>query len=512
MSASFDLAVLGSGFAGSLTAMIARRLGFRVVLLERGSHPRFVIGESTSPLTNLLLEEIADEYDLPRLKPLTSYGAWKRAYPELPVGLKRGFTFYAHEAGRPFAPDPDRQRQLLVAASPNDAVADTHWYRPAFDQFLVEEARGLGVEYVDRVTIDTIGRAGGVTTLSGTRQGEAVSYTAQWVIDATGPGGALTRLLGLLVEEFPRYPKTQALYTHFTHLDRFADQSGTPGTPPYPPDDAALHHVFDGGWMWILRFENGISSAGFAVEDWLAAELRMEDRECAWGRFLDRFPSIREQFQGSEMIMPLIHQPRLAYFNRQACGHGWTLLPSAASFVDPLFSTGFPLTLLGIQRIGRALRAWDCKAELPLGDYANHTVREVETTARLVAACYRVFPRFQSFADLSMLYFVAASYAEMARRLNREDLSPGFLLRGREDFHRRFMAHCEAALSGSPADSGTIAADMGPFNIAGLCDPERRNWYPVDLEDTLRAAEKLEATRMQLLAVFEACGLDRVHL
>src|SRR6185369_14797622 len=69
MPADFDIAILGAGFGGALTAMVARRLGFSVVLLERGSHPRFAIGESTSPLANLLLERIAVEYDLPRLLP-----------------------------------------------------------------------------------------------------------------------------------------------------------------------------------------------------------------------------------------------------------------------------------------------------------------------------------------------------------------------------------------------------------------------------------------------------------
>jgi tetracycline 7-halogenase / FADH2 O2-dependent halogenase len=296
MRPSFDLAILGSGFAGSLTAMIARQLGLRVLLLERGRHPRFVIGESTSPLTNLLLEEIADDYDLPRLKPLASFGAWKRAYPDLPVGLKRGFTFYSHVAGQRFEPDPDRQRQLLVAASPNDDVADTHWYRPAFDQFLVEEAQGLGAEYVDRTTIDNLQRIGNITTLSGTREGAAVRYTARWVIDATGPNGALTRLLRLPVEDFPSFPRTQALYSHFTDVPLFAERTGTSGAPPYPPDDAALHHVFDGGWMWVLRFDNGITSAGFSVDEWLAKELRLEDRDGAWKRFLARFPSIGDQF------------------------------------------------------------------------------------------------------------------------------------------------------------------------------------------------------------------------
>src|ERR1051326_5671085 len=128
MAAPFDLAILGSGFAGSLVAMAARRLGLSVLLLERGSHPRFAIGESTSPLTNLLVEEIAGRFDLPRLLPFASYGTWKRAYPEITVGLKRGFTFYQHRRGEAFRPDAERRNELLVAASPYDEVADTHWY------------------------------------------------------------------------------------------------------------------------------------------------------------------------------------------------------------------------------------------------------------------------------------------------------------------------------------------------------------------------------------------------
>ena len=56
MPADFDIAIVGSGFSGSLLAMIARRLGHRVLLLEKGKHPRFAIGESSTPLANLLLE------------------------------------------------------------------------------------------------------------------------------------------------------------------------------------------------------------------------------------------------------------------------------------------------------------------------------------------------------------------------------------------------------------------------------------------------------------------------
>ena len=51
----YDLAIVGSGFAGSLLAMIARRAGRSVLLLEKGAHPRFAIGESSTPLADFKL-------------------------------------------------------------------------------------------------------------------------------------------------------------------------------------------------------------------------------------------------------------------------------------------------------------------------------------------------------------------------------------------------------------------------------------------------------------------------
>ena len=51
MKTDFDIAVIGSGFGGSLIAMIAKRLGRSVVMIERDRHPRFAIGESSTTST-----------------------------------------------------------------------------------------------------------------------------------------------------------------------------------------------------------------------------------------------------------------------------------------------------------------------------------------------------------------------------------------------------------------------------------------------------------------------------
>src|SRR4249919_3916046 len=127
-----DIAIVGSGFSGSLTALALRRRGMRVALIERGRHPRFAIGESSTPLANLLIEEFADRYDLPRVRVFSKWGTWQGARPEVAAGLKRGFTFLFHRPGERFSDGLDHEHQLLVAASPHDDIADTHWYRPDF--------------------------------------------------------------------------------------------------------------------------------------------------------------------------------------------------------------------------------------------------------------------------------------------------------------------------------------------------------------------------------------------
>ncbi len=134
------VAIVGSGFAGSLLARILAVQGHDVVLLERGTHPRFAIGESSTPLANLTLERLSRRYGLDDCYDLAAHGRWVARFPELRRGLKRGFTFYRHHAGRPFANAGLRSERLLVAASPNDHVADNHWLRADVDHHFVRAA------------------------------------------------------------------------------------------------------------------------------------------------------------------------------------------------------------------------------------------------------------------------------------------------------------------------------------------------------------------------------------
>ena len=42
----------------------------------------------------------------------------------------------------------------MVAASPHDEIADTHWYRPDFDRALAQEAEAAGAVYLDMTRLD----------------------------------------------------------------------------------------------------------------------------------------------------------------------------------------------------------------------------------------------------------------------------------------------------------------------------------------------------------------------
>lgn len=512
MSALYDFAIVGSGFAGSLTAMIVRRLGLSVVILERGRHPRFVIGESSTPLSNLLLEELANRYDLP-IKSLTKWGSWQAHHPELACGLKRGFTFYHHELGRRDAPDPEHRNHLLVAASPHNHIADTHWYRSDFDMFLLEQARKMGANYYDETALDPPHFSSDKAQICGRKNEQPISIQARFVIDASGPRGFLHRTLRLEEARFRNYPATQALYSHFVGVKRTDEVTGCSGAAPYPIDDAAVHHIFEGGWIWALRFNNGRVSAGVAASGAVANKMNFASGHVAWHRLLRLMPTLEEQFADATAVEPFMHVPRLAFASTQIHGERWAMLPSTAAFVDPLLSTGFPLTLLGISRLANVLEHhWNSSGlDQELQEYAGQTRAEFDATARLVGALYANMKRFRVFTALSLLYFAAASFSEAARRLQKPQLAQSFLLHD----HPTFGPACRDLLQRSlyletEQDEAGLIADVKqaiePLDVAGLRRGDRHNWYPADAEDLLQAAFKLGSTREEIEQLLKSCG------
>jgi FADH2 O2-dependent halogenase len=512
-----DVAIVGSGFAGAILALILRQQGQRVALIDRARHPRFAIGESSTPLANLLIEELADRYDLPRLRAFSKWGTWQATHPAVTCGRKRGFSFFQHTPGQLFADDASHARQMLVAASPNDVIADTHWYRPEFDQWLAREAADAGAVLLEETDLDALVMSGDRCVLDGTRHGRHIRIDTGFIVDASGPRGYLWRTLGLGDAVLDWLPPTQAVYAHFTGVHRWDALVTADATPPYPVDEAAVHHVLPGGWIWVLRFANGVTSAGMVGTDEFASRYAFADGEAGWQRVLADFPSVAAQFAGARAVTPFVYAPRVAHRTAAVCGDRWALLPSAVGVIDPLLSTGFPLTLLGIARMAALLAPSTSAAERAdaLRRYADDTVEELRVTERLVAALYGAMDDFALFKRLSLLYFAAASYAETVRRLGQPQRARGFLLQADPVFGPALRAITDQArtLTAGHADAGArdrlcaaIDAAIAPFDVAGLGDAGRRDWYPVRARDLHAARERLGVSASAIDALLARCG------
>jgi FADH2 O2-dependent halogenase len=488
-----DVVILGAGFAGSLMALVLRQIGRNCILVEKGTHPRFAIGESSTPVANLALEEISKGYDLPRLWPLSEWGRWQRAYPHLACGLKRGFTYVRHEAGQAFASRPDHANELLVAASPSDEVADTHWFREHFDHFVLQEAVAAGIPYYDQTNVKWLQRDD-TWTIHGRQGAEEVEFRAQFVIDATGPAGVLCRELGIDTSPAGLLTNAWTVFNHFTDVgtweETYRAAGGDPGPHPYRCDHAALHHVLDDGWMWVLRFNNGITSAGFALDGERCSLDATIPAEAEFERYLQRYPSVRCSFERARPVQPWVRTGRMQRRARRVAGDGWALLAHAAYFLDPLFSSGNAHTLLTIERLAGILgQHWGRPTlRAQLVRYEEKLLREVAFVDRLVHGCYRSFRTFELFTAFVMYYFAGAIQAETRRRQGMAGPDDEFLFSHHPPFREAvFRAHeavvemttGRAIRAGEVEDfARQVGRDIAEYNPAGLCDPGKCNMYP----------------------------------
>jgi FADH2 O2-dependent halogenase len=487
-----DVAILGAGFGGTITALMLERMGLRPVVLDRASHPRFAIGESSTPTGNIILRALADRYDRPRLRPLAAHGPWQDAYPDVTGGRKRGFSYFRHRRGEPFAPDPIHANELLVAASSDPYHSDTQWLRADVDAFLANEVRDADIPLLENTTITNVdGRP--PWTVRAQREGKAVQCTTNFIADATG-GSQLLPALGFAESEASLRTRSRALYAHFDGLPRWrdwlADHGARTADHPYPCDDAVVHHVLDDGWMWEIRFDDGRVSAGLVLD----AETHPPTKQSPldeWRTHLDPYPTLARRFENANLVDPpgkIVQTGHLQRLVDRAAGPGWALLPSTAGFVDPLHSTGIAHTLSGVERLCRLFERHGASPSPSALQEYDHTIRrELRFVDELVRLCYDALPSFRAWTASTMLYFAAATTYER-RRADADDIPddpPAFLCADEEELWtavrraRRTVPPDDEPSSGTlDTYESTVEDAIRPFNEVGLFDPSVPNMYP----------------------------------
>jgi FADH2 O2-dependent halogenase len=494
-------------------------LGYDVTLVERGTHPRFAIGESSTPLANLSLERLAARYGLPDCYHLATHGRWLAHLPELRRGLKRGFTFYRHRPHEAFADRGLDSERLLVAASPEDALADSHWLRADVDHHFVREAVAAGVDYRDRTNLTSIEFLSDGVALTGGRDGAAFTLRAGFLVDASGPDGFLARQLSIPATADRMETRSALVFGHFGNVQLMRDAFPDLPAGPYPDDWAAVHHLIDEGWMYSLRFDHGVTSAGFLLTPAGLASLSESSTgaDAMWRALLLRYPTLGALFAEAEPLFSPRFHPAVQHRLARAADERWVLMPHAYAFVDPLFSTGIAWSLLAVERLALAFEDAQRGARRPALDvlkrYDGLLAAEAEQIDLLVAGAYEAMSHFDLFAAQAMLYFAAVSFAEVQQRIETSDAMAWRGLLGvddevvrplpRESLRRlrgvaRAVGDSDIARRREFVD--WIAKAIANRNVAGLADPERRNLYPVDLDALIGRHQLLGRSRDQLIA------------
>ena len=475
----------------------------------------------STPLANLSLERLGIRYGLADCYRLATYGRWSANFPHLRRGLKRGFTFYRHHPGQPFENRGLASERLLVAASPEDAVADTHWLRADVDEHFVRAAEAAGVDYREQVELVSAAFDLDGVQLAGVRNGTPFEIRAQFVIDASGPGGFLARQLPIPSDLERTQTRSSIVFSHFTGVQPIPDVVAGLPEGPYADHLAAVHHVLDEGWMYSLGFDHGVTSAGFLVTPTGMASLGVDgnvDADVLWKTLLARYPSIASAFADAQPVMPIAFRPNIQHRLQRASGERWALLPHAYAFVDPLFSTGISWSLRAVERLALTFEDVVHGRRIPdaatLARYDRMLGEEADQIDVLVAGAYESMADFDLLAAHAMLYFATVSFAEVSQRLGSQAAAAwkGFL--GVDDpvlapLMREGLRRVRNITQGRGERGSTeerrayadwVASAIDARNVAGLSNSSRHNLYPVDFDALIERHALVGMTREQLVA------------
>jgi len=417
MKEPFDVLILGAGFAGTVLATILGRQGLKVLVLEEGEHPKFAIGESTTPEFTLRMRLAAYRFDVPELAHLTNFYDIRDKLGSS-HGVKRSFSFLYHREGREQVPRESMQVPTLHPPIGPDA----HLFRQDVDAYYLAVAIRYGVTIVQKARVTHLEIGGKDVCARTERHGEC---RAKYLVDAGGMRSPLAAALNLR-ENPTRYQTcSRAIYSHFIGVRPYDQVGGSRRAHglPYPHSQSTLHHLFDGGWMWVIPFNNHpratnpLCSVGllldvdhFPRQDGLSPEEEMRS-------FFRRFPTVARQFERAELVRNTIATGRLQYSSRQIVGERWCLTSHAGAFIDPLFSSGLPITIGTITLLADALlkafRQDDFSLErfAAVEDFVQHSFGQFD---RVVSASYVSFRDFELWNAWGRIYLTSVLFGTLS--------------------------------------------------------------------------------------------------
>jgi FADH2 O2-dependent halogenase len=351
---------------------VLARNGVSVLILDAFSHPRFAIGESTIPLSTLFIEFLSERFSVPEFMSLADPAHYQKNIGTT-CGLKANFGYVYHRQGEPQRADEAQQ----LGASKFYRHEELHLFRQDTDTFLTNVANRYGAIVRQDVRIRDLEIDGtGVQIVS-----ERERFRARYVVDATGYRSVLANKYGLREEPTSLKHQSRSIFTHMLNVkpyDEIADARAYHKLES-PWFDGTLHHIFPGGWLWVIPFNNAKGSTNPLCSIGLNLDPRRfpkgsRSAEEEFEQFLSRFPEIARQFEDARPAREWVSTDRLQYSSRASVGDRWCLMSHASGFVDPFYSRGLINTMEVIHAFSTRMLA-----AIKDGDFSRARFEYVET-------------------------------------------------------------------------------------------------------------------------------------
>ncbi len=315
---------------------------------HRDPEPRFKIGESLLPWNRLVFEELG-------LLAKVEAAGFQRKY---------GALFTNERTGKVRQVD---FRQAWDGSKPSAWQVK----RKDFDGLLASHAAESGAVLRRGVTVEDVlfdgARATGVR-VAGPAGAEEIS--ARVVVDATGQVALLASRLKIRRQDTNL--RKAALYAHYTGVWRAEGERGGDILLPSRPDV----------WYSVIPFSDGSASVGAVFAPSVLATLSGKTNAERFDELLARSAKMREYLAAAARTSEVGSVSDYSFTSARYGGDGWVLAGDAATFLDPVFSSGVFLGMSAGLRAAKVIdAALSAKGRVDAVDFDAYG----RTTERMVA-------------------------------------------------------------------------------------------------------------------------------
>ncbi|USG62622.1 NAD(P)/FAD-dependent oxidoreductase [Sneathiella marina] len=301
----YDVVIIGAGPAGSLAATMLAQRGVNVLVIEKSGFPRFVIGESLLPQSMVYLEKAG------------ILGAVKDA----DFQTKNGANFS----------DDTRFSSIDFSDKFTEGWSSTYQVqREKFDSLLAREAEKAGAKIWFENTVLDVQFDSEIVSIKGCGQQGEYLIKCRFVVDASGYGRVLPRLLNLGLPS--TFPVRHAL---FTHVDDSLDRQDFDREKIL----ITVHPKHSDIWFWLIPFSEGVSSVGVVCSAEHMARYHGSASDKLWA-LIGETTQLNDYLKGATERRPVSELSGYSSNVSRMCNSQFALLGNAGEFLDPVFSSG----------------------------------------------------------------------------------------------------------------------------------------------------------------------------